>query len=168
MTVTIHTSQNSHDLLSLIRDLQLLDGGAPHRVRRAVHGSGAIVDDELALMWLTLTTAPSPEFLESLIRVDPKLEDLVGRRASDAALRELYLYLNEPDEEEVLPEFEQTEFPDPGQVTVAVVSRPKPPGKKANRDAWAEWAREIGLDAEQVETFTKAQFQALADTTEEG
>jgi hypothetical protein len=166
VTITIHTGQNSHDLLSLIRDLQLLDGGGPHRVRRAVHGSGAIVDDELALMWLTLTTAPSPEFLESLIRVDPKLEDLVGRRASDAALRELYLYLNEPDEEEVLPEFEQTEFPDPGQVTVAEESiRPSeisPPGKKAPKSEWESWAVIVGLlSVSEAETATKAQLQAL-------
>lgn len=162
MTVTIHTGQNSHDLLGLIRDLQLLDGGAPHRVRRAVHGSGAIVDDELALMWLTLTTAPSPEFLESLMRADPKLEDLVGRRASDAALRELYLYLNEPDEDEVVLEPETEEEETPTEVHRA-------PGKKANRDVWAEWALATGrVTAEQAETFTKAQFQALADTTEEG
>jgi hypothetical protein len=174
VTVTIHTGQNSHDLLSLIRDLQLLDGGGPHRVRRAVHGSGAIVDDELALMWLTLTTAPSPEFLESLIRVDPKLEDLVGRRASDAALRELYLYLNEPAEEEVLPEFEQTEFPDPGQVTVAEEALPEvataaehralPPAQKASAQVWKEWAVAAQiLTPDQAETSTKAQIQQLAE-----
>jgi hypothetical protein len=161
MTVTIHTGPNNSDLLALIRDLQLLDGGAPHRVRRAIHGSGAIVDDELALMWLTLTTAPTPEFLESLMRIDPKLEDLVGRRASDAALRELYLYLNEPAEDEVVLE------PETQEETPTEVHRA--PGKKASRDVWAGWARATGrVTAEQAETFTKAQFQALADTTEEG
>jgi hypothetical protein len=155
VTITIHTGQNSHDLLSLIRDLQLLDGGGPHRVRRAVHGSGAIVDDELALMWLTLTTAPSPEFLESLIRVDPKLEDLVGRRASDAALRELYLYLNEP---------ETTEVETTPEVATAAEHRALPPAQKASAQVWKDWAVAAQiLTPDQAETSTKAQIQQLAE-----
>ncbi len=163
MTVTIHTGPNNSDLLALIRDLQLLDGGAPHRVRRAIHGSGAIVDDELALMWLTLTTAPTPEFLESLMRIDPKLEDLVGRRASDAALRELYLYLNEPTEDEAVLE--------PGEAVI------RPPGKKAPKSEWASWAIVAGLmSTSEADEATKADIQALIsysgqsapDTTREG
>jgi hypothetical protein len=176
VTVTIHTGQNSHDLLSLIRDLQLLDGGGPHRVRRAVHGSGAIVDDELALMWLTLTTAPSPEFLESLIRVDPKLEDLVGRRASDAALRELYLYLNEPAEEEVVLEPGEVVIPADvarrltvaeealPEVATAAEHRALPPAQKASAQVWKEWAVAAQiLTPDQAETSTKAQIQQLAE-----
>lgn len=151
MTVTIHTGGSSHDLLALIRDLQILDGGPSHRIRRAVHGSGAIVEDDLALAWLMLTTAPSPEFLESLLRQDPKLEDLVGRRASDAALRELYLYLNE------------MEVAEAGEVSVQLDgSLPESPSRKAPRAAWAEWAQAAGLvDADQAEAMTKAQLQEL-------
>ena len=155
MTVTIHTGQNNSDLLALIRDLQILDGGPSHRIRRAVHGSGAIVEDDLALAWLMLTTAPSPEFLESLLRQDPKLEDLVGRRASDAALRELYLYLNEPETDEVAPEAGEHAIPLDG-------SLPESPNRKAPRAAWAEWAQAAGLvDADQAEAMTKAQLQEL-------
>lgn len=151
MTVTIHTGGSSHDLLGLIRDLQLLDGGPSHRVRRAVHGSGAIVDDDLALAWLMLTTAPTPEFLESLLRQDPKLEDLIGRRASDAALHELYLYLNE------------VEVAEAEEVSVQLDSSlPESPGRKATKAEWANWAQAAGLvDADQAEAMTKAQLQEL-------
>lgn len=151
MTVTIHTGGSSHDLLALIRDLQILDGGPSHRVRRAVHGSGAIVDDDLALAWLMLTTAPTPEFLESLLRQDPKLEDLVGRRASDAALHELYLYLNEVEAAEA------------DEVPVQLDSSlPESPGRKATKAEWANWAQAAGLvDADQAEAMTKAQLQEL-------
>lgn len=151
MTVTIHTGGSSHDLLALIRDLQILDGGPSHRVRRAVHGSGAIVDDDLALAWLMLTTAPTPEFLESLLRQDPKLEDLVGRRASDAALHELYLYLNEVEAAEA------------AEVPVQLDSSlPESPGRKATKAEWANWAQAAGLvDADQAEAMTKAQLQEL-------
>ena len=153
MTVTIHTGGSSHDLLALIRDLQILDGGPSHRVRRAVHGSGAIVDDDLALAWLMLTTAPTPEFLESLLRQDPKLEDLVGRRASDAALHELYLYLNE---------VEAAEAP----AVQLDSSLPESPGRKATKAEWANWAQAAGLvDADQAEAMTKAQLQELDGPT---
>jgi hypothetical protein len=164
MTVTIHTGASSHDLLGLIRDLQILDGGASHRVRRAVHGSGAIVEDDLALAWLMLTTAPTPEFLESLIRQDPRLEDLVGRRASDAALHELYLYLNEVEAAET---DEVSVLNSNGDEVLSVQldsSLPQSPGRKATKAAWAEWAQAAGLvDADQAETMTKAQLQELDD-----
>lgn len=153
MTVTIHTGGSSHDLLALIRDLQILDGGPSHRIRRAVHGSGAIVEDDLALAWLTLTTAPTPEFLESLMRQDPKLEDLVGRRASVAALHELYLYLNEVEPAGV----DVTDLPD---------DLPRSPGRKATKAEWANWAQAAGLvDADQAEAMTKAQLQQLDGPT---
>lgn len=157
MTVTIHTGGSSHDLLALIRDLQTLDGGPSHRIRRAVHGSGAIVDDDLALAWLMLTTAPTPEFLESLIRQDPKLEDLVGRRASDAALHELYLYLNEVEVIEAENQLGEIVFQAP-----LPDSLPQSPGRKATKAEWANWAQAAGLvDADQAEAMTKAQLQEL-------
>lgn len=161
MTVTIHTGGSSHDLLALIRDLQILDGGPSHRVRRAVHGSGAIVEDDLALAWLMLTTAPTPEFLESLLRQDPKLEDLVGRRASDAALHELYLYLNEVDEVSV-----QNSNGDEVLSVQLDSSLPESPGRKATKAEWANWAQAAGLvDADQAEAMTKAQLQELDGPT---
>lgn len=163
MTVTIHAGGSSHDLLGLIRDLQILDGGPSHRIRRAVHGSGAIVEDDLALAWLMLTTAPAPEFLESLIRQDSKLEDLIGRRVSDAALHELYLYLNEPQADGVDA---PGDFTVPVEVAALPDHLPQSPGKKASKTDWAEWAQAAGLvDADQAETMTKAQLQALDGPT---
>lgn len=156
MTVTIHTGPNARDLHELIRDLQLLDGGPGHRIRRAIHGSGAIVEDDLALAWLTLTGAPSPEFLESLMRQDPRLEDLIGRRASDAALHELWLYLNEVEVVEA-----EAETIDPTGVKAAPIL---PPPVKASAAAWKEWAVKIQLlTPDQAETTTKAQIQQLAE-----
>lgn len=153
MTVTIHATPPS-DLYQLVRDLQTLDGsGNPYRVRRAIHGSGAIVDDDLALAWLLVTRAGQPEYLESLIRTSAELEDLVGRRASDAALQELHRYLGSS--------VEQTEFPDPGPATVAQEVL-ESPARKAPKSDWEQWAVESGLvSAEQGAVMTKAQLQEL-------
>jgi hypothetical protein len=161
MTVTIHANPPS-DLYQLIRDLQTLDGsGNPYRVRRAIHGSGAIVEDELALAWLMVTQAGQPEFLESLIRTSPELEDLVGRRASDAALQELQRYWaeNGPADDEALLE--------PGEAVIPL-SAPQAqevlesPARKATKSEWEEWAVRSGLvSAEQGAVMTKAQLQEL-------
>jgi len=155
MTVTIHATPPG-DLYQLIRDLQLLEGsGNPYKVRRAIHGSGAIVDDDLALVWLMLTQAGQPEFLESLIRVSPELEDLVGRRASDEALQELHRWLGSSIEQVAEPEV------DPALAAVAQ-EVPESPARKAPKSEWEEWAVGAGLGSpEQVAAMTKAQLQEL-------
>lgn len=150
MTVTIHADHPA-ELVGLIQDLRTLDGGSARHVRRAVHGAGAIVDEELALLWLTLRLAPSPEFLESLIRADPALMDVVGRRASDEALQELARYQAESEQ---TPADTETEL------------RALPPAKKANRTVWEQWAIRAGLvEAEQAAAMTRTQLQELATET---
>lgn len=158
MTVTIHADRPG-ELVHLIQDLRALHGGPAPAVRRAIHGSGAIVDDDLALLWLSLTVAPTAEFLDSLIRADSALEDVVGRRASDEALRELARYRSSAEGQ---PEREM---------------RALPPALKANRTVWEQWAIRAGLvESQQAAVMTKAQLQELAgdsgqsapDNTEEG
>lgn len=163
MSVTIHADHPA-ELVDLIRDLRTLDGGSALHVRRAVHGTGAIVDEELALLWLTLRLAPSPQFLESLIRADPALEDVVGRRASDEALQELARWRGD----------QVASAPAPAPQPVAEIS---PPGKKAPKSEWEYWATVAGLmSATEAGSATKAQLQALVsysgqsapDNTKEG
>lgn len=157
MTVTIHANPPS-DLYQLTRDLELLEGsGNRYRVRRAIHGSGAIVDDDLALVWLMLTRSGQPEFLESLIRTSPALEDLVGRRASDEALQELHRYLEDSDSSvELRSDTDEVEDSEP------VPAAPEVPAKKASKSDWEQWAVESGLvSAEQGALMTKAQLQEL-------
>lgn len=165
MTVTIHANPPT-DLYQLVRDLQTLEGsGNPYKVRRAIHGSGAIVDDDLALAWLMLTAGGNPEFLESLLRAeDEALEDLVGRRAPQATLQALYSLLAADDTEVELQ---------PGEAVIpasAIDERARQevrvmlevPAKKATKSEWEEWAVESGLvSAEQGAVMTKAQLQEL-------
>lgn len=150
MTVTIHANPPG-DLFQLFRDLQVLEGsGNRYKVRRAIHGSGAIVDDDLALAWLMLTQGGSPEFLESLLRVGGEaMEDLVGRRANPDTLQQLY---------SLLAEAAQSHAEAAQEVRVVLEA----PAKKAAKSDWEQWAVESGLvSAEQGAEMTKAQLQEL-------
>lgn len=170
MAVTIHANPPG-DLYQLMRDLQLLEGsGNSYRIRRALHGSGAIVEDDLALAWLILTRGNQPEFLQSLMRQDPNLYDLVGRRASDAALQELARFeaAQAPEADAALPQ--EPEVLTPAEVdersTQEVRVAPEVPAKKASKSDWEQWAIGSGLvGPEQGAVMTKAQLQELAAPT---
>lgn len=163
MTVTIHANPPS-DLYQLVRDLQTLEGsGNPYKVRRAVHGSGAIVDDDLALAWLMLTAGGNPEFLESLLRTeDEALEDLVGRRAPQATLQALYSVLAENEANAAFLDSVQSVSVESEPIDLESPTALEVPAKRAPKSEWEEWAVESGLvSAEQGAVMTKAQLQEL-------
>lgn len=186
MAVTIHP-KSPNELFRLVLDLELLDGhGGPYRVRRAIHGSGAIVEDDLALLWLTLTQNPTPEFLQSLMRQDPALYDLVGRVAPDWALQELARVEAGADEDgvlrvavpydnklslehEVTPDISRVDnpyvelFEDEGFQVVETLPTLEVPAARAPKSDWETWATESGLvGTEQAAEMTKSQLRDLA------
>lgn len=188
MAVTIHP-ESPNELFRLVLDLELLDGhGGPYRVRRAIHGSGAIVEDDLALLWLTLTRNPTPEFLQSLMRQDPALYDLVGRVAPDWALQELARFEadsvssdgevqltavrfdgNRSLDLAVTPDISLVDnpyvklFEDEGFQIVEPLPTPEVPAARAPKSDWETWATESGLvGTEQAAEMTKSQLRDLA------
>lgn len=188
MAVTIHAA-HPNELVPLLRDLQVLDGTpGPHRIRRAVHGSGVIVEDDLALAWLTLVQDPTPQFLQRLMREDPSLWDLVGRRAPAWALQELAAAEatavpfngNQSVEHRVTPDLatwvkrdlppQAVDSAEPlfdlaapeqaaGEISLPVL---EVPARRAAKSEWETWATESGLvSSEQAVLMTKAAIQEL-------
>lgn len=181
MTVTVHAA-DAWALAPLMQDLRSLAraSGAPDP-RRAVHGSGVIVSDDLGLLWLTLTLDPSTVLLESL--AEAGLVDIVGRRAPREALASFALSAVEPDTEpESTPEPEtepETEppvttepVPEPAPALEAPKTEPEAPAESASKAEWVAWAQAAhGLSKTKANAMNKTALWALASApaaTEEG
>lgn len=181
MTVTVH-ADDAWALAPLMQDLRALARVAGVAdPRRAVHGSGVIVADELALLWLTLTLDPSTALLESL--AEAGLVDIVGRRAPREALASFALSAPEAAEPEAaapeppvtaepVPEPEAEPAPEPEAPKDEPETAPAAPAESAPKAEWVAWARAAhGLSKTQANAMNKTALWALASVpaaTEEG
>lgn len=176
MTVTVH-ADDAWALAPLMQDLRALArvSDAPDP-RRAVHGSGAIVADDLGLLWLTLTLDPSTALLESL--AEAGLVDIVGRRAPREALAAFALSAVEPLATEPEPDTEpESDREAPKTESEAAPeapaeSAPEAPAESAPKAEWVAWAQAAhGLSKTQANAMNKTALWALASAraaTEEG
>lgn len=161
MTVTIQAG-SPWELPQLMNDLRAL-AGPDTPVKRAVHGSGVVVPDGLALAWLQLTLDPDPEWLDSLLNLDPGTFDVVGRRAPAWALQNLARWREAQEANAAFLDSAQSVSIESEPINLAEpLAAPDPPAKKANKAEWELWAQQArGLSPEKTANMTRAQLQEL-------